>query len=470
GDILVTEMTNPDMVVAMQKSSAIITDEGGQTCHAAIISREMGIPAVVGTGKATTTLQTGDKVTVDGFRGKVYSGETQAKKVEIKQIVQTKTKIKVMVDLPDFAERASKTGCKEVGLTRLEGIIAESGKHPLAFIKKPEEYEKIIYAGLSKIAEYFDEIWVRTSDIRSDEFQHLEGAKKEVEVNPMLGMHGIRASLKYPELLKAELIAASKINKKLGIMMPQVISVQEVQKVKRLLEELGIKNLKLGVMIETPAAVQIIDELCKENIKFISFGTNDLTQYTLAIDRGNTEIQDLYDEMHPAVLRQLVSVIEICKKYNVETSICGQAGSKEEMVEFLVKHGIDSISVNADRAYDISLQVSDLENKGFKAKQETTKEFKIEKKTEEKESKKKRFEATCSSCKKRTDVPFQPDGVRPVYCKDCYELARVEKMMNSGEKIEKKEEVKEEKVQDKEEETEEFPSTNIEIDVFSPQI
>ncbi len=473
GDVLVTEMTNPDMVVAMQKSSAIITDEGGQTSHAAIVSREMGIPAVVGTGKATSILKNGDKVTVDGFKGRVYSGESKAenKKVEILPIVETKTKIKVMVDLPDFASRAAKTGCKEVGLTRLEGIIAESGEHPLAFIKKPSDYEKIIFEGLSKISEYFDEIWVRTSDIRTDEYRNLEGAPKTQELNPMLGMHGIRASLKYPELLKAELIAASKINKKIGIMMPQVISVEEVRQVKKLLDELEIKNLKLGVMIETPAAVQIIEELCKENIKFISFGTNDLTQYTLAIDRGNSEIQDLYDEMNPAVLRQLSSVIEVCKRYSVETSICGQAGSRKEMVEFLVRNRIDSISVNADKAYEISLLVKQLEEKGFGSKQEISRIAEKETRTEEKKSKK-RFEAFCSSCKKKTDVPFKPDGVRPVYCKDCYEKARVEKMMNSQveeKKQDEKEEVEEikeveEQIQNKKEETEE-----IAINVFDQQ-
>jgi hypothetical protein len=124
--------------------------------------------------------------------------------------------------------------------------------------------------------------------------------------------------------------------------------------------------MKLGIMIETPASVEIIEELCKEGVKFISFGTNDLTQYTLAIDRGNEEVQYLYDEMHPSVLSQLGHVIEVCKRYGVETSICGQAGSKKEMVEFLVKKGIDSISVNADKAREISEYIKELEERGLK--------------------------------------------------------------------------------------------------------
>ena len=390
GDVLVTKMTNPDMVVSMQKSSAIVTDEGGMTSHAAIVSREMGIPAVVGTKKATQVLKDGQFVSVDGFKGKVYVGkieEAGIEKVEIKPIVETKTKIKVIVDLPDFAERASKSGCKGVGLLRLEGIIAESGKHPLYFLnnKKIDEYEELIFSGIKKIGEYFDELWIRTSDIRSDEYRNLLGSRKEVEMNPMLGMHGIRFSLKHPEILKAELKAAKRLadlGKKVGIMMPQIILVEEVKKVKNIIKEIGAENIKLGIMVETPAAVQIIEDLCKEGISFISFGTNDLTQYSLAVDRGNEDVQYLYNEMHPAVLKQISYTIKICKKYGVETSICGQAGSNKEMVEFLVKHGIDSISVNADKAYEISLLVKELEDKGLRGSEEQIKEEKEEKEGE----------------------------------------------------------------------------------------
>jgi len=398
GDILVTKMTNPDMVVSMQKSSAIITDEGGMTSHAAIVSREMGIPCVVGTKEATEILKEGQLVTVDGFSGKIYLGklkELEEKKVEIKPVINTNTRIKVIVDLPDFAERAAKSGCKDVGLVRLEGIIAESGKHPFYFLNgKIDDYEKVIFSGLKKIAEYFDELWIRTSDIRSDEFRHLLGAPKEVELNPMLGMHGIRAGLKFPALLEAELKAMEKLadtGKKIGVMMPQIINIDEVFQVKDLIDKLKIKNLKLGVMIETPAAVQVIEDLCKSGIEFISFGTNDLTQYTLAIDRGNEEVQYLYDEMNPAVLSQLVHVISVCKENNVETSICGQAASSEKMVEFLVKQGIDSLSVNADKAYDISVLVKRLEDKGLRGSEaeEAKEEKKVGKKIEDNKEKKK---------------------------------------------------------------------------------
>jgi len=391
GDVLVTIMTNPDMVVTMQKAAAIVTDEGGMTAHAAIVSREMGIPAVVGTREATEKLKDGDIVTVDGSSGNIYKGkvaETQKKEI-LEVSARTKTKIKLIVDLPTFAERASKTGIRQVGLTRIEGIIAESGKHPNYFLKKGKigDYEDIIFKGLSGIAKFFDEMWVRTSDIRSDEFQNLEGASGKVEVNPMLGMHGIRYGIKNPKILEAELKALKRIaetGKKIGVMMPQVISVDEVQKVKEYLKEIDFSDVKLGVMIETPAAVQIIKELCDEDIKFISFGTNDLTQYILAIDRGNEEVQDLYDEMNPAVLYQLEFVIRVCKRNNIETSICGQAGSKKEMVKFLVEKGIDSISVNADMAKEISDYIAEIEKHRGEEPRQYQKEEPIEiKKTAE---------------------------------------------------------------------------------------
>jgi pyruvate,water dikinase len=371
GDILVTEMTNPDMVVSMQKAAGIITDEGGATSHAAIVSREMGIPAVVGTGNATSILKDGDIVTVDGNNGKVYEGKAENKKVEIKEILPTKTKIKVIVDLPDFAERAALTKSKSVGLTRLEGIIAMSGKHPLAFIKENNirGYIEVLFNGLKKIVKPFEEVWVRSSDIRSDEYRNIEGAPKEIEGNPMLGDHGIRFSLRHQEILRAELQAIKEIadefpNKKIGLMMPQVISLSDLTETKRIArEEVGIpKNVKIGIMVETPAAVMIIEDFCKEGLDFVSFGTNDLTQYVLAIDRNNEAVQYLYSEMHPAVLKSLLSVIQTCKKYNVETSICGQAGSKPEMAAILVKAGISSLSVNADAAFKVSQIVSEIEN------------------------------------------------------------------------------------------------------------
>jgi pyruvate, water dikinase len=388
GDILVTTMTNPDMVVSMEKATAIVTNQGGLTAHAAIVSREMGIPAIVGTETGTSDLKENSIITVDGYTGKVYQGDVAGgthKKEILPVTAKTKTKIKVIVDLPNFAKRAAKTNLTKVGLTRVEGIIAEGGKHPEYYLKnnKIDEYEELIYQGISKIVEHFSEVWVRTSDIRSDEYSNLKGAPKEIEANPMLGMHGIRYGIIHPELFKAELKGLKRAakGKKVGILSPQVISVEEVQTLKKFLKEVQFNDAQVGVMVETPAAVQLIREICEEGIDFISFGTNDLTQYILAIDRGNEAVQHLYNEMHPAVLHQISYVIRVCKRLGVETSICGQAGSKKEMVKFLIEKGIDSITVNADVAKEISEYVYELEQEAIKGTDKEPRQYQPEEKT-----------------------------------------------------------------------------------------
>jgi len=461
-DILVTEMTNPDMVVTMQKSSAIITDEGGATSHAAIVSREMGIPCVVGTKNATSLLKDGQVVTVDGGSGKVYEGEVgKAKKEEIQRILETKTKIKIILDLPDFAERAAKTGCKAVGLLRLEGIIAESGKHPLMFLaeNRINDYEKLIEKGIEKIAKHFESIWIRTSDIRSDEFRNLEGSSKQIELNPMLGFHGIRFGLKNKAILEAELQAAKKVaekfsDEKIGVMFPQIISVEEVKEAKKLFEKFKKQNMEIGIMVETPAACQIIEEICGEKIDFISFGTNDLTQFTLAVDRGNENVQFLYNEMHPAVLREIENVIKVCKENNVETSICGQAASKPEMAKFLVEKGIDSISVNADAAYEISKVVQEAEDSflGKTIGEEEIKETSEREETKE-EKIKKQFEKEKAEAK---------DEIEETTGKEVEESSFLERTTSEKEELTEKEE--------KAGEYKEFPDTDIGFDVFSPKL
>ena len=447
GDVLVTKMTNPDMVVTMQKASAIVTDEGGLTAHAAIISREMGIACVVGTQEATTKLKEGEIITVDGFTGKIYKGKIAEKvqKEVLPVTTETKTKIKTIVDLPSFAKRAAKTKLNSVGLARIEGIIAESQKHPNYFLEKKQiqDYEDIISKGINEIAEYFDEIWVRTSDIRSDEFGNLKGAPKDKEANPMLGMHGIRYGIKNPEILKAELKALKRISDKgktIGLLLPQLISVEEVQKVKEFLKEISFTKAKVGVMVETPAAVQIIKDLCEEGIDFISFGTNDLTQYILAVDRGNQEVQHLFNELHPAILHQLEFVIRVCKRNKVETSICGQAASKKEMVKFLVEKGIDSISVNADAAKMISDYVAEIEKELVKGTDKEPRKYSPEKKPAEEK-------------KEEVNEPVKSkeilNGEAPEKTEDTTQIPPKNKSDNNKENSEPSGEVKEETKQEK---------------------
>ncbi len=365
GDILVTTMTNPDMVVAMKKAAAIVTDEGGITAHAAIVSREMGIPCIVGTENATQVLNDGIIVTVDATHGKVVFGRVVAEKTkqEIRQKVSTKTKLKLILDLPDFAEVAAKTGADGIGLFRLEILIGENGIHPAEYIRqnKDEEYTNMLVMQLKKVGEAFKgkPIWVRTSDMRTDEYRGLRGGDQEPhEANPMIGWHGIRRGLDQSRILRAEFNAIKKLHEKgytnFGIMIPFVIRVEELRKAKEIFRSLGVEpvsDIPFGVMIETPASCWIIEDICKEGISFVSFGTNDLTQLTLGIDRDNEKIAKLFDEMHPAVLGEMLGVVNMCKKYNVETSLCGQSGSRPEMAKFLVMIGINSIAVNRDAIY-----------------------------------------------------------------------------------------------------------------------
>jgi pyruvate,water dikinase len=384
GDVLVTTMTTPDFVPSMQKVGAIITDEGGVTCHAAIVSREMGIPCIVGTEQATTTLKDNETVTVHATRGIVYEGKVGIKKEEKPTepvekapaaAIVTATEVKVIMDLPDAAEKAAATGAAGVGLVRLEIMIANGGIHPAEYIRrgKAQDYITLLKNGIRTIAQAFSgkPVWVRCSDMRTDEYRNLEGGEKEPkETDPMIGWHAIRRLLDEPEILKAEFQAIKELHDEgfnnVGVMLPFIIRTEEVKKAKDILREIGrepIKDIDFGVMIETPASCWIIEELCQEGISFISFGTNDLTQLTLGIDRNNEHIAKLFDEMHPAVLREMAKVIDTCKKYNVTTSICGQAGSRPEMAEFLVKQGIDSISANVDAVDDIRRIVAHTEKK-----------------------------------------------------------------------------------------------------------
>lgn len=382
GDILVAKQTNPDYVVAMKKALAIVTDQGGITAHASIVSRELGIPCVVGTTNATSILKNDDIITVDGSSGKVYRGEINIKQVESEKErygkfgpIETVTEVKVNIDLPDFAEKAASTENDGIGLLRLEMMIASNGIHPIKYIRegRDNEYIEMLVNNIGKIASFFKgkTVWVRTSDFRTDEYTDLDGSENEPkESNPMLGWHGIRRSLDDIGLLKAEFTAIKMLHDQgltnIGVMLPFVISIDEIRKAKQVMTELGLdpcENIDFGVMIETPAACQIIKEICDEGIDFVSFGTNDLTQLTLGIDRNNEHIAKLFSELHPAVLSLIKSVIKVCKEYNVETSICGQAGSNEEMVEYLVKVGIDSISANIDAVDRIRHVVARTEKK-----------------------------------------------------------------------------------------------------------
>lgn len=371
GDILVTRMTTPDMVPAMKRSAAIVTDEGGLTCHAAIVSRELGTPAVVGTKEATKVLEDNTAVTVDGEKGHVYLGSMKKAEekapAEVAEVPRaavaykpiTATEVKVNVSIPEAAERARQTMADGVGLLRIEHMILGLNTHPQVYIKggRSDEYVNELVKGIRTVADAFypRPVWVRTLDAPTDEFRAMKGGENEpYEHNPMLGLRGIRRDLRETEHFKLEMAAFKKLYDmgydNIGIMLPLVQHPSELRRAKEIMVESGIDIEKhdIGIMVEIPASALIIDEFIKEGIDFVSFGTNDLTQYTLAVDRNNELVADLYDELHPAVLKLIEYVIGECNKAGVKTSICGQAGSRPEVAKRLVAMGISSISANID--------------------------------------------------------------------------------------------------------------------------
>jgi len=371
GDIMVTKMTMPDMVPGMKRAGAIVTDEGGMACHAAIVSRELGCPAVVGTKKATTTLKDGMEITVDGGKGIVYEGRVAlasaarpaaaatgpAGMVVSKPI--TATEVKVNVSEPDRASAAAATLADGVGLLRIEHMILGLGKTPNWYIKngKSEEYIDELVKGIKIVADAFfpRPVWVRTLDAPTDEFRAMEGGENEPhEHNPMLGWRGIRRDLTETDHFRLEVRAFKKLYEmgltNVGIMLPMVQHVREFRKAKAIMveENLDIEKIDVGIMVETPGAALTIEDFIEDGIDFISFGTNDLTQYTLAVDRNNENVAGLYSELHPAILKLIEYVVERCNEAGVKTSICGQAGSYPEMAKRLVEIGITSISANID--------------------------------------------------------------------------------------------------------------------------
>ncbi|HKJ59975.1 MAG TPA: pyruvate, water dikinase [Halobacteriales archaeon] len=384
GDIIVTEMTTPDMVPAMKRAAGIVTDEGGMTSHAAIVSRELGVPAVVGTGDATQRLSDDQVVTIDGDKGTIREGrpaepETErepTEEVRPKTPVKpmTATEVKVNVSIPEAAERAAATGADGVGLLRMEHMILSTNKTPERYVADHgvDAYVEEIVTGVRTVAEEFypRPVRVRTLDAPTDEFRQLEGGEDEpAEHNPMLGYRGIRRSLDRPELFKHELEAFRRLYEmgydNVEIMFPLVNDARDVRAARSIMESVGVDPEKRswGVMVETPASALTVEEMAAEGIDFASFGTNDLTQYTLAVDRNNGRVADRFDELHPAVLSLIGSTIRTCREHGVKTSICGQAGSKPEMVRFLVNEGVSSISANIDAVRDVQHEVKRVEQR-----------------------------------------------------------------------------------------------------------
>lgn len=389
-DILVTRMTNPDWVPYMKIAGAIVTDDGGTTCHAAIVSREMGVPCIVGARNATKLMQTGKEYTVDAKAGVVYAGLVEEvlrpvqRAQEIPTVIPvTSTRIYVNISLPELAEKvARETHADGVGLLRAEHMMLSVGKHPRLLIEEGGG-QKMVDAfadGIRRVAAPFapKPVVYRCLDFKPDEFLGLPGGEKyekeagHVGPNPLLGYRGCFRYVKEPDVFRLECRAVKKVREEfkltnVHVMLPFVRTLEDFRNAKKILEEEGLKrspDFRLWIMVEVPATVLLIDKFVQEGIDGISFGTNDLTMLILGIDRDDASIQEIYDERNLAVLRAMSHVIRVCREAGVTTSICGQAPSNyPEVVEFLVREGAVSLSVNPDRVIETKLLVASIEQK-----------------------------------------------------------------------------------------------------------
>jgi len=380
GEILVSEMTSPDWAPAMRKAKAIITNSGGRTCHAAIVSRELGIPCIVGTGDATTVLKNGQTITVDATHGMVYDGNIigpEEKAAPVAPLIQSMTgmypasgtKIYMNLGEPDMIEKYRDLPFDGIGLMRIEFIISDIiGEHPLNLIEAHEEEKFVdrLATGISKVAREINPrpVVVRFSDFKTNEYRQLKGGEKfePREANPMIGWRGVSRyiSPKYAPGFRLECRAIKRVRDEWGlknvwVMLPFVRTTWEVEQCLALMKEEGLqrdRDFKVWLMAEIPSIVFMADEFSMLCDGF-SIGSNDLTQLTLGVDRDSpilpSQAQRYFDERDPAVMRAMVHLIRVAHEHGVTVSICGQGPSVyPEMSEMLVRAGIDSVSANPD--------------------------------------------------------------------------------------------------------------------------
>jgi pyruvate,water dikinase len=367
GDILVAEMTTPDFVPAMKRAAGIVTDRGGRTAHAAIVSRELGIPCVVGTAQAMSTLKDGQVITVDGSRGNVYDGKvtrrvkTSALTHILEDTIKTRTRVYVNLAQPELVDRVAARNVDGVGLLRAEFMVAQIGEHPSYMIsqKRGQEFVDKLAEGLTTFAKAFRPrpVVYRTNDFKTNEYRALKGGEQyeEAEENPMLGYRGASRYITDIETFKLELAAIKKVRqqyKNLWVMIPFVRTVRELEQTLKIMAAEGLKrsaNFKIWMMVEVPSNIILLEKFISVGIDGISIGSNDLTQLTLGVDRDSAKLATTFDERDEAVMLSLERAVKVAKSLGITSSICGQAPSVyPELTEKLVEWGITSVSISPD--------------------------------------------------------------------------------------------------------------------------
>ena len=389
GDVLVTVMTSPDMVPAMTRAAAVVTDEGGMTCHAAIVARELGIPCIVGASNATKILTQGMLITVDGKMGVVYEGADEvatitrpSNEVVMKSVPVTGTKILVNIGVPHKAEEYAKLPVSGVGLMRIEFLFTSHVKeHPLALMEQGRSKELVdkLAEGIAIVGRAFypRPVILRTSDFKTNEYREMKGGEKfePHESNPMIGWRGCSryVSEQYREAFKLELVAVKKVREEMGlkniwVMLPFVRTVDELRRITAMMNEVGLekgRDFKLYLMAEVPCNIFMADEFA-DHCDGFSIGSNDLTQLIMGADRDSDILGKMgyFDERNEAIKRAIEHLIVTAHKKGKVVSICGQAPSVyPEFAEFLVRSGIDSISLNPDTVISTIGLIASVEQK-----------------------------------------------------------------------------------------------------------
>ncbi|UPW13431.1 phosphoenolpyruvate synthase [Gordonia amicalis] len=387
GEVLVAPMTDPDWLPTIRRASAVVTDRGGITCHAAIVAREVGVPCIVGTRTGTTDLQQGATVTVDGGSGEVTAGRTarpavakttEASAPQPRSDVITATKIYVNLASATHAAEVGATDVDGVGLLRAEFMLTEalSGRHPRAVIAAGESdaFVSAMADTLSSIAGPFGSrpVVYRTTDLRSNEFRGLDGGAEfePEERNPMIGFRGCYRYVREPEVFRLELEALARAREShpnLHLMLPFVRTRWELERCLELIDESPLgdhRGLHRWVMAEVPSVIYWLPEYVDAGIDGVSIGSNDLTQLMLGVDRDSESCAELFDGSDPAVLDAIAQIISTARRCGITSSLCGQAPSTNPaFAELLVKMGITSVSVNPDAVAATRLHVARAERR-----------------------------------------------------------------------------------------------------------